>query len=125
VLRPRSTACYLWFELMPQPDYVAVLITVGSAEEAQKIADALLKRRQAACVNIVPEVDSHFWWQGRLDSAIESLLIVKTKKARLPDVIKSVKKLHSYEVPEIIALPVVGGNKDYLDWLDREVKHVD
>jgi len=108
---------------MPELGYVVVLITVGSAEEARKIAGVLLKRRQAACVNIVPEVDSHFWWQGRLDSASESLLIVKTKKARLPEVIKSVKKLHSYKVPEIIALPVVGGNKEYLDWLGREVKN--
>ena len=107
---------------MPELGYVVVLITVGSAEEARKIAGVLLKRRQAACINIISGVDSHFWWRGRLDSAGESLLIVKTKKARLPDVVKSVKKLHSYEVPEIIALPVVGGNRDYLDWLGREVK---
>jgi periplasmic divalent cation tolerance protein len=108
---------------MPEPGYIVVLITVGTAEEARKIADALLKSRQAACVNIVPELDSLFWWRGRLDAASESLLIVKTKKARLPAIIKSVKKLHSYEVPEIIALPVVGGNKDYLDWLGSEVKN--
>jgi periplasmic divalent cation tolerance protein len=108
---------------MPEPDYIVVLITVKDPEEAQEIADALLERRQAACVNIVPEVDSHFWWQGRLDSAGENLLIVKTEKARLPDIIKSVKKLHSYEVPEIIALPIVGGSEEYLHWLGREVNN--
>jgi periplasmic divalent cation tolerance protein len=106
---------------MQQSGYIVVLITAKDAGEAQKIANALLKRRQAACVNIVPEVDSRFWWQDRLNSARESLLIVKTRESLLPDIIKSVKKLHSYDVPEIIALPVVGGSKEYLDWLDREV----
>ena len=106
---------------MQQPSYIVVLITTKDAEEAQKIAKALLKRRQAACVNIVPEVDSHFWWQDKLDSGQESLLIVKTKESLLPDIIKLVKKIHSYDVPEIIALPIVGGSEEYLDWIDREV----
>jgi periplasmic divalent cation tolerance protein len=106
---------------MPQQSYIVVLITTKGAEEAQKIAKALLKRRQAACVNIVPEVDSHFWWQDKLDASKESLLIVKTKESLLPDIIKSVKKMHSYDVPEIIALPIVGGSQEYLDWIDREV----
>ena len=98
-----------------------VLITVKDAEEAQKISRALLKRRQAACVNIVSQVDSSFWWQDKLDAAKESLLIVKTKESLLPEIIKSVKKLHSYDVPEIIALPIVGGSGEYLEWIDREV----
>jgi len=106
---------------MQPSGYVVVLITAKDAEEAQKISNALLKRRQAACVNIVPQVDSAFWWKDKLDSAKESLLIVKTKASLLPDIIKSVKKLHSYDVPEIIALPIVGGNQEFLDWLDREV----
>jgi periplasmic divalent cation tolerance protein len=106
---------------MQKSGYIVVFITAKDAEEAQKIAKMLLKRRQAACVNIVPEVDSHFWWQDKLDSARESLLIVKTKESLLPDIIKSVKKIHSYDVPEIIALPIVGGNEEYLDWIDHEV----
>jgi len=69
----------------------------------------------------VPEVSSHFWWQDKLDSAKESLLVIKTKDSLLPDIVKSVKKIHSYDVPEIIALPIVGGNQDYLDWIDSEV----
>jgi periplasmic divalent cation tolerance protein len=106
---------------MEETSYIVVLITVKDSEEAQKIAKSLLKRRQAACVNIIPEVNSHFWWKDKLDSARESLLIVKTKESLLPELIKSVKKIHSYSIPEIIALPIVGGSQDYLDWIDSEV----
>jgi len=106
---------------MEQHNYIVVFITARDTEEAQKIAKMLLKRRQVACVNIVPEVSSHFWWQDKLDSAKESLLVIKTKDSLLPDIVKSVKKIHSYGVPEIIALPIVGGNQDYLDWIDSEV----
>ena len=106
---------------MENSGYIVVLITVKDGEEAQKIANSLLKRRQAACVSIVPEVNSHFWWKDKLDSARESLLIVKTKESLLPELMKSVKKIHSYSIPEIIALPIVGGSQDYLDWIDSEV----
>lgn len=106
---------------MEQPDYIVVYITANSTEEAGKIARLLLKRRQAACVSIVPEVDSRFWWQDKLDSAKESLLIVKSKASLLKDIIKSVKKTHSSEIPEIISLPVIGGSQEYLDWLDSEL----
>ncbi|MGD0795534.1 MAG: divalent-cation tolerance protein CutA [Dehalococcoidales bacterium] len=106
---------------MEQTAYIVVFITTKDADEAEKIGKTLVKRRQAACVNIVPEVSSHFWWKDKLNAAKESLLIVKTKESLLPDIIKSVKKAHSYSVPEIIALPIVGGNRDYLDWIDSEV----
>jgi periplasmic divalent cation tolerance protein len=106
---------------MKPANYIVVFITSKDTEEAQKLAQTLLKRRQAACVNIVPEVASHFWWQNKLESSQESLLIVKTKESLLPEVIKSVKKNHSYSVPEIIAIPIVGGNREYLDWIDQEV----
>ena len=99
---------------------VVVFITTGSEEEARNIADHLLSRRKAACVNIMPKIESHFWWQEKLDSARESLLIVKTKASLLPEIINLVKEIHSYEVPEVIALPIVGGNPDYLKWLDEE-----
>ena len=106
---------------MKQNSYIIVFITTGSSEEAGQIAESLLQKRQAACVNVVPEVQSHFWWEDKLDLAGESLLIVKTKESLLPDVIESVKAAHSYSVPEIIALPIVGGNQEYLDWIDNEV----
>ena len=106
---------------MKQQNYIVVLIAAKDKEEAQKIATTLLKRRQAACVNIVPEVNSHFWWKDKLDAAQESLLIAKTRDVLLPDIVKSVKKIHSYSIPEIIALPIIGGNEEYLDWIDSEV----
>jgi len=106
---------------MKQHNYIVVYITAKDTEEAEKIARLLLKRRQAACVNIVPEVNSHFWWQNKLDSTRESLLIIKTKDTLLPDIVKSVRKVHSYKVPEIIALPIVGGSQEYLDSIDNEV----
>ena len=105
-----------------QYEAVLVLVTTGTADEARHIADALLERRQAACVSIVPGVDSRFWWEGRLDAATESLLIIKTRTSALEQVVASVKELHSYEVPEVIALPIVGGNQEYLGWLVSEVQ---
>lgn len=102
--------------------YIVILITTSNSEEAYKIAEVLLNQRKAACVNIVPGVSSLFWWQDKLDSAQESLLIVKTKASLLPEIISLVKGVHSYDVPEIIALPIVGGNQDYLEWIGKEVK---
>ncbi len=107
---------------MKETSQVVVLITTATEEEAHRIAEQLLNQRKVACVNIVPRVDSLFRWQGKLDSAQESLLIIKTRASLLPEIIEMVKKAHSYEVPEIIALPIVGGNEDYLKWLDSEVE---
>ena len=105
---------------MKAASQVVILITTANEEEAQSIGERLLNQRQAACVNIVPGVNSIFWWQDKLDSARESLLIVKTRASLLDEIIRLVKEIHSYEVPEIIALPIVGGNQDYLEWIDKE-----
>ncbi len=102
-------------------DYIVIFITVSTNQEANAIADILVQERKAACVNIVPGLQSKFWWQGKMESADESLLIVKTKAAILDSVIDRVKQIHSYDVPEIIALPVIGGNEDYLNWIQNEV----
>jgi periplasmic divalent cation tolerance protein len=99
---------------------VVVFVTASSEEEAGKIASILLEKRKAACVNVVPGVKSRFWWQGKLDSAEESLLIIKTRADLVPQVTDIVKKAHSYTVPEIVAVPIVAGSQDYLDWVDRE-----
>lgn len=106
---------------MKQPEYTVVLITTEDAEEAEHIAELLLEQRMAACVSIIPGVNSSFWWEGNIDQARESLLIIKTEAARLQEIIQSVKTVHSNTVPEIIALPIIGGNQDYLDWIDSEV----
>ena len=102
--------------------YIVVFVTSKDKKEATKIAKGLLKKRLCACVNIVNKINSFFWWQGKIDSSSEALLIIKTKKPLLNKLIKEVKRLHSYSVPEIIALPIIGGNKDYLKWLDKETK---
>ena len=99
-------------------DSIVVLISAGSEEEAHKIASLLVKEKKAACVNIVPGVDSLFRWKGKIDSARETLLLAKTKTSLLPQIISLVKEVHSYEVPEIIALPIIDGSDDYLRWLD-------
>jgi periplasmic divalent cation tolerance protein len=107
---------------MEETGKVVIFITTGTEAEAHKITELLLVKRKAACVNIVPKVDSSFWWQGKLDSAQESLLIIKTRASLLSEIIELVKSAHSYEVPEIIALPIIGGSEDYLNWIDGEVR---
>jgi len=101
---------------------VVVLVTVSSQAEAEKISSILLERRKAACVNIVPGVSSRFWWQGKIDSADEALLLIKTRSSAVPDVVELVKENHSYTVPEVIALPIIAGNDDYLSWIDAEIR---
>jgi len=103
-------------------DLAILLITAATAEEAERIAKVLLEQRKAACVNIVPRVSSLFWWQDKLDSTQESLLIVKTKTSLLNELVRLVKEIHSYDVPEVIALPIVGGNQAYLEWIGKNLK---
>jgi len=102
--------------------YIVVLVTAKDSDEAQRIAKGLLELKAAACVNIVPAVKSFFWWEGKIDSGDEVLLIIKTKKKLFPKVIKTVKALHSYSVPEVIALPIAAGSNDYLKWVEKETK---
>ena len=101
--------------------YIVILITVPSLSEAESIAAALIKEKLAACVNMVSGVKSVFWWEGKMDKAEEVLLVVKSKKAKLAKIISKVKSLHSYQVPEIIAIPLIGGYKPYLDWIDESL----
>jgi periplasmic divalent cation tolerance protein len=95
-----------------------VLITSASREEAEDIARKLVEERLAACVNIVPHVRSLFWWENKLSEEEEVLLIVKTRRSRFRALVLRVKALHSYSVPEIIALPVVVGHTSYLQWIE-------
>jgi periplasmic divalent cation tolerance protein len=100
---------------------VVILITTSMDEEAERIANKLLTQRKAACVNIIPKVRSLFWWKGELDSADEAVLIVKTKASLVDQIVSLVREAHSYEVPEVIALPLIGGNRDYLNWMSDEL----
>ena len=107
---------------MEEFTYIVLFITTATTNEAQRISKVLLEQRKVACVNIVPRVNSLFWWENKLDLAHESLLIAKTKASLLNEVIRVVREIHSYDIPEIIALPIIGGNQDYLEWIGKEVK---
>ncbi|TET95376.1 MAG: divalent-cation tolerance protein CutA [Desulfobacteraceae bacterium] len=107
---------------MENKENVVIFITTGTDEEAHRIANMLLNQKKVACVNILPKVRSLFWWQDKLDSAQESLLIVKTRASLLSEIVSMVREVHSYDVPEVIALPIIGGNPDYLEWIGKEVK---
>lgn len=102
-------------------EYCVGLITTGSREEAERIAEALVHRRLAACVTLVPEVASVYWWEGRVVRDREALLLVKTSRAKWPALMAAVREWHSYQVPEIIALPIVEGSASYLQWLEHSL----
>ena len=107
---------------MSDPIYAVVLVTASSEAEGLKLQKMLMEKRKAACVNMVSRLESHFWWKGKIDIAEEVLLIIKTKVSAVNEIIRLVKEAHSYVIPEIIALPVIAGNEDYLRWVDEEVK---
>ena len=102
-------------------DYVVVYITVPTKECGEEIAEELVYKRLAACVNILPNLRSIYHWQGNIETGEELLLIVKTSLKLMDHLIDSVKKIHPYQVPEIIAMPIIHGNSDYLNWIKNEV----
>ena len=99
-----------------------VFVTCSGKEEAEKISKTLVRKRLAACVNVVSTVKSFFWWEGKVDEAEEHLLIIKTSVEKMEKLIEKVKELHSYSVPEIISLPILEGNKEYLKWIEDSLK---
>jgi len=103
-------------------DAILVFITAGDAPEADRIADALLASRLVACVSQVNGLESQFWWQGKRDRATEVLLMAKTRRELWPRVLESIRSHHSYEVFEAIAIPIVEGNPDYLQWVDATTR---
>ena len=102
-------------------DKIVVLSTASSAEEAEKIARGLVEARLAACVNVVPGMRSFYRWKGTIEDATEWLLVIKSSRGRFEALLAALEKLHSYEVPEVIALSVVDGAKNYLNWVDSEL----
>ena len=98
---------------------MVVLVTCPTRTAAKRIAEALIERRLAACVNLVPAVESVFRWQGKTQRCRETLLVVKTAVARFSSLKRAILALHPYQVPEIIALPVAAGHGPYLDWVAR------
>ncbi|RLG51127.1 MAG: divalent-cation tolerance protein CutA [Thermoproteota archaeon] len=101
---------------------VQVFISAGSREEAEKVARVLVERRLAACAQVVGPVRSFYWWKGRMEEADEWLCLAKSSREKLSELVRAVKEVHSYEVPEVIAAPVVGGLSSYIRWVEEELK---
>jgi periplasmic divalent cation tolerance protein len=106
---------------MAATEYVQVLTTAGSAEEAEAISVALVERRLAACVQVAGPVRSRYRWQGEVETAEEWQCLVKTTAAALPQVEEAIRELHSYDEPEIVATEIVAGSAGYLDWIGTNV----
>ena len=102
---------------MPTNDYIIVLTTCNSSEIASSIADSLVSNKLAACVNIVKGIESVYQWQGKIEHDKEILLIIKTKQALFSQVEQHIQERHDYELPEIIAVPIKAGEKNYLNWI--------
>ena len=107
---------------MPK-EYCLVLSTCPEAETARKLATALVEEHLAACVNILPGLTSVYPWQDRIETAEEHLLLIKTELAAFPDLEAFLKTHHPYELPEIVAVHIVRGSADYLDWITRWLRH--
>src|SRR5580765_8015852 len=105
-----------------QNQFVMIYTTYPSLVEAERIGKAVLERRLAACVNILPGMISHYWWQGAIERGEEVVMIVKTRASLAEGVRAAVKEMHSYTTPAILVLPVEGGEPGYIDWLMRETE---
>ena len=101
----------------PATKHVVGLVTCGSRAEARKLAGAVLKKKLAACVNILEGVESHYWWRGKREQAKECLLLIKTSRDKASAVATTVKAHHSYDTPEIVFLPIQQGERSYLKWI--------
>ncbi|RLM54435.1 protein CutA 1, chloroplastic-like isoform X1 [Panicum miliaceum] len=101
---------------------IVVYVTVPNREAGKKLAGSIISEKLAACVNIVPGVESVYWWEGKVQSDAEELLIIKTRESLLDSLTEHVKTNHEYDVPEVIALPIQGGNLKYLDWLKNSTR---
>jgi len=103
-------------------DKIVVLSTCASEQEAEKLARSLVEQRVAACVNVIPRVRSFYRWQGAVESADEYLLVIKSSRERMPALLDSLQRQHSYEVPEALAVSVVDGAANYLNWLQASLE---
>ena len=100
-----------------KPQFAIALVTAPDLKTARKLARAVLKARLAACVNFIPKIESHYWWEGRIQHGTEVLLLIKSSNRRLAALEQRIVSLHPYETPEFLVLHVSQGNKRYLDWL--------
>lgn len=102
--------------------YCVIFVTVPDNSVGKKIAQKILKNKLCACVNIVTKIKSSYWWKNKIEHSDESLLIIKTKRTVFTKLLAYIKKIHPYTVPEIIALPIEAGNKEYLNWISKSIR---
>ncbi len=99
-----------------------IYVTARNKDEARHVGRALVESRLAACVNIIDGMNSMYWWNGRVQDDSEAVLIAKTKESLVPELVAKVKELHSYECPCVVAVPILGGNADFLNWVAKETR---
>lgn len=102
-------------------EHILVIVTTANKTEAEKIARALLNERLIACANIIGPAHSLYWWQGKIESAEEHITLMKTRKNLFNKLSEKVKTLHSYQIPEIIAIPIIEGFEPYMKWVDNSL----
>jgi periplasmic divalent cation tolerance protein len=107
--------------MIPATKFALVLVTVPDLKTARRLAQAALRARLIACANLVPKLESHYWWLGKIESSNEVLLIMKTSRAKLSALEKLILAKHPYDTPEFLALPLIGGNSRYLKWIADSV----
>jgi periplasmic divalent cation tolerance protein len=108
--------------MKPAAQSAIVLVTAPDLKTARALAKGALQARLIACANLIPRIESHYWWQGKIESGAEILLILKTQKSKLAALEKLILARHPYDTPEFLILPLSAGNKKYLDWLAASVR---
>jgi len=104
-------------------DYIQIYTTTDTIDIAQAISNRLVEERLAACVQVLGPITSTYWWQGKIETSQEWLCIIKSKKSLYKQIEDTIKSIHHYDVPEIIAVPITMGSKDYFNWLKKEIKY--
>jgi len=103
-------------------EFIQVLVSCETSEQAKKMVDSLLNDQMIACAQLVPKIESFYRWQGQIETSKEILLLLKTKATQFEAIEQRIKSLHSYKTPEIIAVPIVNGSNEYLNWINEQIK---
>lgn len=103
-------------------DKIVVFVSCGNRTEAERLAKSLVEKRLAACVNLLPEISSWYWWENKVTQDQEILLLIKSSREKFAELEKEVLRLHSYAVPEVVALQIVEGSGDYLNWIESSLR---
>jgi periplasmic divalent cation tolerance protein len=104
-----------------KPRFIIAVTTIGSLSEARRLAQGILRNRLAGCINLIPQIHSWYWWRGKQEKAREILVLLKTERRQLAALDRFLKAHHPYEVPELIALPILWGTRVYLKWLEQNI----